>query len=262
MERREKITAEEILNDNIPDWILWQSILSSFEACTDNRELEKLASEMKQVLPAMKPRVHAEFKPGIDRIDNIAQKDIPPDGPVTFSAVETLSDGNCLCRALSKAFYNTDEMHVELRVRILIEAILNKNMYLSDDCLERGASYLHRNADLPTVFATFSEFYTPGQKLSEDTILCIYSLELYSCAKMSSYMGLWQLAQSSSVLGVPIHTVYPIRGNSTIRNDFHRMFFPVEYPTQSDDEPVVIMWTGMRKGGVPIHFVPLLKNSQ
>ena len=77
-------------------------------------------------------------------------------------------------------------------------------------------------------------------------------------------MGLWQLAQVSSVLNIPIHTIYPVHGSSTIRNDFHRMFFPVDYTISSpaDEEPLVIMWTGLHHGAVPIHFVPLLNHKE
>ena len=130
--------------------------------------------------------------------------------------------------------------------------------YLSDECLEREASILHQNADLPTVFATFSEYYSPGQRLTRDTITCIYGLEIHSIAKLGTYMGLWQLAQAASVLSIPIHTIYPVRGESTIRYDFNRIFFPIEYPAERGEEPLVIMWTGMQPGTVPIHFVPLL----
>ena len=211
----------------------------------------------------MKPRNTAtSYCPSLDKIDNVAQKDIPSDGPVHLRAITTIGDGNCLCRALSKAFYNDDSYHLELRARIVIEGIINKDKYLSDDCLERGASVLHNNADLPTVFTTFSEFYTPGQQLNDDTVTAIYCLEVYSCSRFNSYMGLWQLAQSSSVLKVPIHTIYPVRGECRIREDFHRMFFPLQYPTTADDEPIVIMWTGVSTGGVPVHFVPLLSTAE
>ena len=210
----------------------------------------------------MKPRVKTEFMPGIYKIDDVAQKEIPADGPVTRTAIKTYGDGNCLTRALSTAFYNDPSKHPEIRARIVVEGVSNMKQYLSDTCLERGASYIHQNADLPTVFSTFSEYYTPGQKLTEDAITSLYCMEIYSCACLGTYMGLWQLAQSSTVFGVPIHTIYPVRGESTIRNNFHRIFFPVEYPPTNDDEPIVIMWTGMRAGSVPVHFVPLLNIPQ
>ena len=126
--------------------------------------------------------------------------------------------------------------------------------------MECGATYLHDNVNLPTVFATFSEYYTPGQRITDDSISCIYSLEIHSIAKEGTYMGLWQLAQAASVLGVPLHAIYPVRGESSIRKDFNTMFFPVMDNTieERDDEPVVIMWTDLQRGAVSIHFIPLL----
>ena len=251
------VTAHQLLNRNVPESVMWPSILSALESCHDFAALEILVSELNASMPPLKPRRIAYFSEG-DVNDTVAQKDIPQDGPRMLKAVRTYGDGNCLCRALSKAFYNTDEMHLELRARIVIEGVTNKWKYLNDDCLERGASFTHGNADLPTVFTTFSDFYTPGQRITDDTILAIYCLEVHSCAKVGAYMGLWQLAQASTVLQTPVHTIYPVRGDCSIRNDMHRIFFPVEYPTLADDTPIVIMWTGIREGGVPTHFVPLL----
>ena len=85
---------------------------------------------------------------------------------------------------------------------------------------------------------------------------------MHSCARLGSYMGLWQLAQAASVLKTPVHSIYPVRGESTIRNDFSRMFFPIEYSVTANDEPRVIMWTSLSRGAAPIHFVPLLNNEE
>ena len=254
-------SVPDVTDPELPDIVYWLSILTSLLDCTDYPTLEKVATEYyNSGLRALQKREESSFTPGIDVMDNVAQNDIPPDGPVNLKAITTIGDGNCLCRALSKAFYNSDSKHIELRVRIIIEGIINKKKYITDECLERGASVVHGNADLPTVFATFSEYYTPGQKISDETLDYIYSMEIYSCCRMSSYMGIWQLAQASSVLGVPVHTIYPIRGECSIRNDFHRIFFPIDYPTSRDDDPVVIMWTGVREGAAPVHFVPLVKS--
>ena len=64
-------------------------------------------------------------------------------------------------------------------------------------------------------------------------------------------MGLWQLAQAALVLSIPIHTIYPVRGESTIRYDFIRIFFSIEYPAERYEEPLVVMWTGIQPGTVP-----------
>ena len=260
--QQEITCAENFVTEDIPYWAMWRSIMSSFDVCLDNDQFYTLAHDIKWKLQLMMSRKYAYFDNKTDRVDRVAQSEIPLDGPTFLTAVFTQGDGNCLCQALSKSFFNTDEFHEEIRVRIIIEGILNKDKDLSDSCLERGATFIHGNADLPTVFATFSEFYTPGQKLTKDTVEAIYCMELQNCAKQNSYMGLWQLAQAASVFGVPIHTIYPVRVECSIRNDFHRMFFLVEYPATNDDEPIVIMWTWVRPGTALVHFVPLLKSIQ
>ena len=248
----------DIFKNNLPYRVTWSCILTALHNCQDFGALEALCKDFETEMPRLGERVQASFSKEKDTIDYVAQREIPHDGPRGLNAIITDRDGNCLCHAVSRGYFDTDEKHLEIRARIVIEGVLNKKSYLSDDCLERGASYLHRNADLLTVFTTFSEYYTPGQKVTDDSIDCIYCMEIHSVAKEGTYMGLWQLAQLASVLKVPVHTIYPVCGESTIRNDFNRMFFPVSYTDVQDEEPLVIMWTGIRHGSAPIHFVPLL----
>ena len=258
----ESVNFQDLLKKDVPEYVLWISILSGCQSCTDFRKLKKMINDLTQYLPPLKPRVNCEYQPNIDVVDRGAKLQIPKDGPTMLTPVQIYGDGNCLPRALGKAYYNDESTHPEIRARILFEGVTNMDHYLSDDCLERGAFHIHRNADLPTVFATFSDYYTPGQRFTENTIHYIYVSEMYGCSRLGNYMGLWQLAQASSVFGIPIHTIYPVLGESTLRNDFHRIFFPVEYPPEGDDEHIVIMWTGKRRGAIPNHFVPLLKNAQ
>ena len=185
------ITSEDIARENVPDCVLWTSLLTACESAHDYRELENKVWDFYEHIPPLKKRVEARIN-STDKIDSVAQKEIPVDGPDHLVASYTIGDGNCLCRALSRSFFNDDSRHIELRVRILFEAVINKDKYLNDSCLERGATYIHSNADLPTVFSTFSEYYTPGQRLTEDSITAIYCLETHSLASMSTYMGLWQ----------------------------------------------------------------------
>ena len=69
-------------------------------------------------------------------------------------------------------------------------------------------------------------------------------------------MGLWQLAQASTVLNCTVQSVYPQVGDDIMRRDFHRTFFPIG-SEEFDERPLLIMWTGS-KGCTPDHFVPLL----
>ena len=269
-----KSTQNESVNvtdTDIPDDIYWHSLLTAMQDCRDYPTLEKKCLVWHwQGLHPLQPRVQplqprvqpSYFKPGCDSNDQVAQKEIPPDGPMNLLAVWIEGDGNCLPPSLGKGYFNDSSRHLEMRARMVIEGIVHKEYYLCDSCLERGASCIHGNADLPTVFATFSEFYTSCQKLTQDAVEDMYCMEMYSCSKIGSCMGIWQLAQAASVLRTPLHTIYPICGECSIRNDFHRMFFLINYPATQDDDPIVIMWTPITVGTVPIHFIPLLKKCQ
>ena len=156
-----KAKLQELLLDleEIPEDLLWTSILTAFASCTDYDQLEKIVLDVKDRIPALNPRnEEAKFWNMRDIIDCVAQMEIPPDGPRHLRAIQTLGDGNCLCQALSRAFFGDESHHAEIRAQIVIEGIVNRQKYLSDHCLERGASFIHKNADLPTVFTTFSIF--------------------------------------------------------------------------------------------------------
>ena len=252
-------SVTDIFKSNLPYTAVWSSILTALHESKDYDSLLLLCQELKRDMPRLKPRVEALYSVEMDKIDCVAQAEIPADGPRMLTAIHTCGDGNCMCHAASHGYFNSDKYHLELHARLVVEGVLNKHLYLNDNILERGASYIHAKADLSTIFTTYSDYYMPGQQPTDDSIECIYCLEIHSIAKEGTYLGLWQLAQLASVLGIPVHMIYPIRGESAIRNDFNRMFFPVSYNANGqDDDPLVIMWTGLQRGGVPNHFIPLL----
>ena len=204
------VTEVNLDDESIPDDIYWPSMLTALNNCKEFGQLVELVAELKR--KGLRPPPEANtgiFVKNIDIVNAVAQKEIPPDGPTMLKAVFTQGDGNCLCQSVNKANYNHDGRHVELCVRMVMEGIENIDYYLSDECLECGASYTHGNADFPTVFATFSDFYTSGQRLTKETIRYNYIMEIHSCCRIGSYMGLWQLAQAASVIRKPIHTIYP-----------------------------------------------------
>ena len=212
-----EITA--LFKQDIPKKVLWASILTAMEDCTDFNQLHELCQALEKEMPPLQPRVMTSFTSS-DSLNHAVQSEIPTDGPKHLRAVLTDSDGNCLPRSLGQGYFNDASKHLEIRARLVVEGVLQKDSYLNDDCLERGASYIYGNADLPTIFTTFSEYYNPGQKLTKDSIECIYCMEVHSIAKQGTYMGLWQLTQAASVFSLPLHTAYPVRGQSSIQNDF------------------------------------------
>jgi hypothetical protein len=65
----------------------------------------------------------------------------------------TLGDGNCLFRAVSNSLYGTEDYHVELRARAMIEMLLNLNSYLDQK------NYPENHMDFVLVFSrSFSDY--------------------------------------------------------------------------------------------------------
>ena len=81
-------------NKNLPEDVIWKSILSAFESCTDFIQLKKLTEDIEQLVPIIDECVQVYFCPGVDVPDNVAQCQIPPDGPTSLKAVQTDGDGN------------------------------------------------------------------------------------------------------------------------------------------------------------------------
>ena len=59
----------------------------------------------------------------------------------------------CLGRSVSKGYCGSESMHMEIRARIVIDGVLHKEHYLSHKSLARGATLIHEDQDLPSVYA-------------------------------------------------------------------------------------------------------------
>ena len=214
------VNVDETLS--IPDNIYWESLLGALEKCTNFSELEKLANEIVHDLRPLKVCTsNVFFRPDIDFTDTTAYATLPVDGPSDVVPRWTLGDGNCMARSLSTSYTGNDSMHLEIRARIVIDAIINKKYYLDPNHLNVGATYLRDDETLLSIFAKYSDHYVSGQKITQDTIEYLYCREVHDCTKINSYMGLWQICQASSALNVPIQSVYPIGGDDFMRLDFH-----------------------------------------
>ena len=232
-----RATREEYEFETLPDRVYWESILGSLELCNNFVEMKNRAEDINPTLRPLRPRVtNVEFDRRKERIDVIATKSIPTDFSEDVNAIWTKGDGNCLTRSLSRAYIGDDSMHLEIRARIAIEAIVNSDKYLSDNFLLRGATFVQREESLVQIYAQYSDFYRNGQELTNSAVATLYLLEVHECTKVGAFMGLWQIAQAASVLNIPIRSIYPVGGDSIMRMDFNRWFFPCGYNGTSKDE--------------------------
>ncbi|XP_033727671.1 uncharacterized protein LOC117317004 [Pecten maximus] len=187
--------------------------------------------------------------------------DIPDQGSLKLP-VCVGADGNCLPRCGSVHAFGLEDKHNEIRARVVIELTKNEDMYLDCKHLARGTSLVDREAaKLPGHYALYSQNYTAGDIVTENTITRIYHQEVLDISRRNSFMGIWQLFGLASVLKCRIFSVYPKLGNPSVRRDLHRQILPIGKP---EFEDAYFMWTTTREDmtrethWVPNHFVPLL----
>ena len=68
-----------------------------------------------------------------DRIDKTAKFLYPDDAPTGLEPIVTFGDGSCLPRAVARCVFGDEEKFREIRVRIIVDAVLNSSHYLDED---------------------------------------------------------------------------------------------------------------------------------
>ncbi|KAK7105522.1 hypothetical protein V1264_016888 [Littorina saxatilis] len=217
-------------------------------------ELENIVAAETHSLFAQTPITYKPYLPEKPKVDNVSLELYPDDAPQRLP-VRVCANGNCLPRCGSLLAYGDEDHHTEMRVRIIFEMVHN-----SHDVLASGT-------DLQNLVKTYMSY--SGQVFSinvtEEDMKNLFQNEVMNCRCPGSYMSMWGIHGLSSVLGVPVQSVYPQYGGFNVRKDLHRVVQPricrqSEINTSQESLPT-IMWTsclGKDKPAstwVPNHFV-------
>lgn len=98
-------------------------------------------------------------------VDECSNQIFPKDFSHKVIPVKLNADGNCLPGTGSMHVYGNDKHATEMRVKIILEATLNRQSYPSHKYLQRGHETTCRN--LLKIYAMYSDEYTPGERLTE-----------------------------------------------------------------------------------------------
>jgi hypothetical protein len=238
------------------------SIQMQMKLCKSYTALLNLCKSLKAIVAKydIPQEIHTYASLG-KPVDAISLSLIPDDMPKQhYFPLSTCGDGNCLPRASSILAFGHERFHTEMRVRIVMEAVLNKDRYLNGKYLQADAVKQHKG-DLTVIYAQYSKVYEKKTHLTLTPAVVedIYCQEVMDVRLNMRYMGIWQLFQLRNVLNRSLFCAYPRKGYTPIRPDFHRTVRPWQ---SSDKETPVsgIMWTVM--GNIeyynPNHFVALV----
>ena len=215
-------------------------------------QLQKLVDEILpcldkfQILPN---RISFLTSPGL-QADRDSIDLLPSDVPDAHFPVQIQGDGNCFPRTLSLLAFRDQEKHVEMRVRIIVESVLNFKKYTSPAYLARGSS---DNGD-ELLRAMIMYTSTPFHSATE-----AFKSELLLIKAPSRECGMWQMFVAANILHARVTSIFPDKGTVDVRNLCKRTVLPeVEL-----SEPCFIMWTSHRVDMVDdywlgTHFVPLV----
>ena len=210
-----------------------------------------------------------------DKTDPIAMHFFPNDHPLNVVPTHTLGDGNCFPRALSNALFGTQNRHVEIRVRLVFEAVLNEQFYLSNEYLSLGVqgrlpARPNLRAPSTTVVSRYCLYsgddYVTGYRMSVEEMQGVYHRDIVKIGRKGGFMGIWQFHQAAEISKNPICSVYPdgkgkVKVNANLRLDMNRVFL-TNNPAFHNMRPIYIMWTPvsvLSKAFDVNHFVVLLE---
>ena len=83
---------------------------------------------------------------------------------------------------------------MEVRTRIIYEAVKNYNKYVDDFYVSRGAINFYDRGTLPQQYGQYSENYNP---YVEFNLKGLYEQEVLDICKDSTFCGIWQADLSS-----------------------------------------------------------------
>lgn len=210
--------------------------------CSNFSDLKKVVHEIEiEDLPELTAKSIVDTASVVDSCSlPLVPEDIPLKPESQLYPCSIYGDGNCLPRAVSVFVYNTQENHKEIRKLIVIELTKNEHYYLNNTYMSKGK---HQGAqeNVPKAFAQYSSFYM-GQRLTKNAIKTLYEKEVLEIRKSGQYMGLWQIASLANILHRPVVSVCPVYGTHTVRNDMHRVFYPLNEEFH-ENLPFFVMWT-------------------
>ena len=254
---RNKTSQEKVNNPRSRNktTLKWNEVYNKFESINTNTQLEEFILDFDEskfenlCLPIVKRKCTWS-------VDTVALTCMPEDFCGTCLPICTTGDGNCLPRAISWSLFGHENCHLEVRLRILIEGVLNKDKYLDNNFLINGASRVHRRGTFPQQYTLFSGQYFPPTGSIDEVVETIYEKEMLAIKNKSEFMGMWQIWVASTVVGRKIRSGFPMRGSEAFRSDFNRTVVPID-EMNKDKTPLNIMWTPVVENGSIIHFVPL-----
>ena len=249
----------------------YSSFLNTLQAAAQHgySSLKAYCQATSTLLPNFKPtpasNKRIEFRPRqVDFNNNVLLPTVLPFKQETLSqlqgrlvTIKTKGDGNCLFRAVSLLLCGNDSLHVELRLRTVIELCLNDRIYLGDRAPERREEIIERMKEEQQVTLT----------IDDRLLLSSFEQDVLAMAKENGWATIYGLEALSTVINKNILSICPNMMRSGLRNTYHKVIEPAMglVSDGATGPPVCILWgkdghIDISKLLHPNHFLPVVNS--
>ena len=168
-------------------------------------------------------------------------------------------------RSASVLICGNESMHIEMRVRSIIEMALYPDHYCQPEVTSFLGGYTSSEdvsrKSAPRLHATSPNFVRAGEcPIVGNIVMDTFIYDVISATREGCWATMWHVYALASVLGTPIRSVYPER-NTYVRPLYHKVVHPRQ---ASVAQPLIIMWTQTTYDSNPSkwspnHFVPCIE---
>ena len=119
--------------------------------------------------------------------------------------------------------YKTEKHHGEMRARIVMEMVLNEQLYLNDVFLAIG----HGGESLSEKYVQYTE-QDAGEPVRGHPCIVqrLYEESVFAFRINTTYGGMFEMHALASVLHTNIYSCYPVAYGYNVRQDMHRLLKP------------------------------------
>ncbi|CAF0964660.1 unnamed protein product [Brachionus calyciflorus] len=187
----------------------------------------------------------------VNKIDEVSMSLLLQSGVENLSPCNIKGDGNCLFRAVSKALYDNEGYHQELRFRCILELCLNLENYLNPDN--------YSNNKFVELIATVNPSSSKAYATRD-----IFQNEIIRTSALHSYASSLNLFGLANALSINIYQIYPDRDfrDPNFKSLLTDQISPFMKPGLKN---IFIMWThfcdiNLRSDWAPNHFTCCLES--
>ena len=165
-----------------------------------------------------------------------------------------MGNGNCLYRSVVHLAFGDEERHKEVRVRVTVDAVKNKHLYIDGEYLYRGSLRRNPKVGIMDLFCMQSPVHSDQNSEEKN-----YENEVHISRKLRAWRMAFQFFQIANIFNRTVRLVFP-EMEDLICDDMNRFMVP---QNGLYSKTYNIMWTTSDNQKITLnHFVPLMHDME